>query len=38
MKIGIVGAGFAGLSSAKVLRQLGHEVVVWEKADRKSVV
>lgn len=32
MKIGIVGAGFAGLSSAKVLRQLGHEVVVWEKA------
>jgi len=32
MKIGIVGAGFAGLSSAKVLRQLGHDVVVWEKA------
>ncbi|WGX99190.1 NAD(P)/FAD-dependent oxidoreductase [Nocardioides sp. L-11A] len=31
MKIAIVGAGFAGLSSAKVLRQLGHDVVVFEK-------
>lgn len=31
MKIAIVGAGFAGLSSAKVLRQLGHDVVVYEK-------
>ncbi|WP_340540104.1 flavin-containing monooxygenase [Nocardioides sp. GXZ039] len=32
MKIAIVGAGFAGLSSAKVLRQLGHDVTVYEKA------
>lgn len=32
MKIAIVGAGFAGLSSAKVLRQFGHEVTVYEKA------
>ncbi|MFC5728062.1 MULTISPECIES: flavin-containing monooxygenase [Nocardioides] len=32
MKIGIVGAGFAGISSAKVLKQLGHDVTVYEKA------
>lgn len=32
MKIAIVGAGFAGLSSAKVLTELGHDVVVYEKA------
>lgn len=32
MKIAIVGAGFAGLSSAKVLRQFGHDVTVFEKA------
>ncbi|MBU2694405.1 NAD(P)/FAD-dependent oxidoreductase [Pimelobacter sp. 30-1] len=31
MKIAIVGAGFAGLSTAKVLRQLGHDVIVYEK-------
>lgn len=31
MKIAIVGAGFAGLSSARVLRALGHDVVVYEK-------
>lgn len=31
MKIAIVGAGFAGISSAKVLRQLGHDVIVFEK-------
>lgn len=31
MKIAIVGAGFAGISSAKVLRQLGHDVTVLEK-------
>ncbi len=31
MKIAIVGAGFAGLSSAKVLRQFGHDVTVFEK-------
>lgn len=32
MKIAIVGAGFAGLSSAKVLTELGHDVTVYEKA------
>lgn len=31
MKIAIVGAGFGGLSSAKFLRQFGHEVTVFEK-------
>ena len=31
MKIGIVGAGFAGLSSAKVLTEFGHDVQVFEK-------
>lgn len=32
MKIAIIGAGFAGVTTAKVLRQAGHEVVVHEKA------
>lgn len=32
MKIAIIGAGFAGLSSAKVLKQFGHDVKVFEKA------
>jgi dimethylaniline monooxygenase (N-oxide forming) len=32
MKIAIIGAGFAGLASAKVLRALGHDVTVFEKA------
>lgn len=32
MKIAIIGAGFAGLSTAKVLRQAGHSVAVYEKA------
>ncbi|MBD0863088.1 NAD(P)/FAD-dependent oxidoreductase [Gordonia sp. zg691] len=32
MKIAIIGAGFAGLSSAKVLGSLGHEITVFEKA------
>ncbi|MEH0826506.1 MULTISPECIES: flavin-containing monooxygenase [unclassified Micromonospora] len=32
MRIAIVGAGFAGLSAAKVLRQSGFEVTVFEKA------
>jgi cation diffusion facilitator CzcD-associated flavoprotein CzcO len=32
MKIGIIGAGFAGLATAKVLRQAGHDVVVFEKS------
>ncbi|MCA5895206.1 NAD(P)/FAD-dependent oxidoreductase [Isoptericola sp. NEAU-Y5] len=32
MKIAVVGAGFAGLASAKVLREFGHEVAVLDKA------
>ncbi|MGE3284936.1 MAG: flavin-containing monooxygenase [Pseudonocardia sp.] len=32
MRIGIVGAGVAGLCTAKVLRAAGHDVVVWERA------
>src|SRR5579859_160791 len=32
MKIAIIGAGFAGLSTAKVLREFDHEVVVFDKA------
>lgn len=32
MRIAIVGAGFAGLSAAKVLREFGHELTVFEKA------
>jgi cation diffusion facilitator CzcD-associated flavoprotein CzcO len=32
MRIGIIGAGFAGLSAAKVLREFGHEVTVFERA------
>jgi dimethylaniline monooxygenase (N-oxide forming) len=32
MKIAIIGAGFAGLSAAKVLTQFGHDVTVFEKA------
>ena len=32
MRIGIIGAGFAGLTAAKVLRAFGHDVVVFEKA------
>ncbi|MGW0037564.1 flavin-containing monooxygenase [Gordonia sp. NPDC003376] len=31
MKIAIIGAGFAGLSSAKVLTEVGHEVTVFDK-------
>lgn len=31
MRIAIVGAGFAGLSTAKVLKSLGHAVTVFEK-------
>ena len=31
MRIGIIGAGFAGLATAKVLTQVGHEVVVWDR-------
>jgi cation diffusion facilitator CzcD-associated flavoprotein CzcO len=32
MRVGIIGAGVAGLTTAKVLRQAGHEVVVYDKA------
>ena len=32
MRIGIIGAGVAGLCTAKVLTQAGHEVVVYDKA------
>ena len=31
MRIVIIGAGFAGLSSAKILKAFGHEVTVFEK-------
>jgi len=31
MRIGIIGAGVAGLATAKVLKQAGHEVVVYDK-------
>ena len=32
MKTAIIGAGFAGLSTARTLRDLGHDVTVYEKA------
>ena len=31
MKIGIIGAGISGLSTARMLRELGHEVIVYER-------
>ena len=31
MRVGIVGAGVAGLCTAKVLRQVGHDVVVYDR-------
>ena len=31
MHIAIVGAGFAGLSTAKIFKALGHRVTVFEK-------
>jgi hypothetical protein len=32
MRVAIIGAGVAGLSTAKVLTQAGHEVVIYDKA------
>ncbi|HWB35983.1 MAG TPA: FAD-dependent oxidoreductase, partial [Rugosimonospora sp.] len=32
MRVGIIGAGVAGLCTAKVLKQAGHEVVVYDRA------
>ncbi|GAB4085637.1 NAD(P)/FAD-dependent oxidoreductase [Myceligenerans cantabricum] len=32
MRVAVVGAGFAGLAVLKILRELGHDVVVFEKA------
>ena len=32
MRVGIVGAGVAGLTTAKVLKQAGHAVVLYDKA------
>src|ERR1700747_1717474 len=32
MRVGIVGAGVAGLTTAKVLTQAGHAVVLYDKA------
>lgn len=34
MKIGVIGAGFAGLTAARELRNAGHEVIVLEARDR----
>ena len=34
MKIGIIGAGFTGLSSAYYLSKKGHTVIVFEKDDK----
>lgn len=31
MRVGIVGAGVAGLCTAKILSRLGHEVTVWDR-------
>jgi len=32
MRAGIIGAGVAGLATAKVLKQAGHDIIVFEKA------
>jgi cation diffusion facilitator CzcD-associated flavoprotein CzcO len=32
MRVGIIGAGVAGLATAKVLQQAGHEVIIYDKA------
>lgn len=33
MQLGVIGAGFAGLATAVAMRQMGHEVTVYERAD-----
>lgn len=33
MRVGVIGAGFAGLATAIAMRQMGHEVTVFERAD-----
>lgn len=38
MKIAIIGAGVAGIASAKVLKRLGHEVIVFERNTRPGGV
>jgi 2-polyprenyl-6-methoxyphenol hydroxylase-like FAD-dependent oxidoreductase len=34
MRVAVVGAGLAGLAAAAALSRTGHEVTVWEQADR----
>ena len=34
LKIGIVGGGIGGLAAANALHRSGHEVTVFERADR----
>ena len=34
VEVAIVGAGFAGLAAAMELRDAGHEIAVFERADR----
>ena len=36
MRVGIIGAGFAGLAAAISFRQTGHDVTVFERASRPS--
>ncbi|MGE2729629.1 FAD-dependent monooxygenase [Mycolicibacterium vaccae] len=33
MQVGVIGAGFAGLATAIAMRQMGHQVTVFERAD-----
>jgi salicylate hydroxylase len=38
MKVGVVGAGIAGLSAAVAMRRAGHEVEVFEQSQFKNEV